>query len=106
LSGSSPLVSPNRPTYPKPSPLARVTEETALPELTIPNGNPREKLVEVDTPRPSGEDAVTLTPRLIALTNGVSGTAAKEPVATNGLSAKANGKQPATAEEAMKTIEI
>jgi len=106
LSGTSPLASPNRPGYPKASPLSRVTEEAALPELTIPNGNPREKLVEVDTPRSSGDNGVTLTPRLIALTNGVSGGAAKDAANVNGLSAKANGKQPAVAEEAMKTIEI
>jgi cell wall assembly regulator SMI1 len=110
LGGGSPLASPNRPagTFPKPSPLARVTEEsTILPELTIPNGKPREKLVEVDTPRPSDEENVNLTSRLIALTNGNSmpeGSAtAREP-----MSAKANGKQPAvtTSEETMKTIEI
>jgi len=105
LSVGSPLVSPNRPALGKPSPLARVAEEMPLPELTIPNGRPREKLVEVDTPRPSGED--NLTPRLDALTNGVpttsAGTAAM-PVSPP--SAKANGKQPAVREEAMRTIEI
>jgi len=107
LSNGSPLASPNRPGYGKPSPLARVTEEAAatLPALQIPNGLPKEKLVEVETPRPSGDE--NLTPRLAALTNGAVANG-KSIVDGNGtpLSAKASGKLPEVDGEAMKTIEI
>lgn len=104
LSGVSPLPSPIRPIYGKPSPLARVTEEAPSSlTVSIPNGKPQ-KLVEIDTPRPSGEDNKEniIAPRLAALTNGESSTtdAAPHP------SAQLNGKQPMLVEEAMKTIEI
>lgn len=101
LSGSSPLASPMRPGYGKASPLARVTEESSLQELAGPNGNGKakaEKLVEVDTPRPSGEE--NAAPRLTALTKGETSDEAESP------SAKVNGKQPVTTDEAMKDIEI
>lgn len=107
LSGSSPLASPNRPGYGKPSPLSQVAEEipfaplAALPELTIPNGKPREKLVEVETPKITNGDH--------AFANGIpSAVSANTPVDTNaspGLT-RANGKQPAIKEDTMKTIEI
>lgn len=98
LSGSSPLASPMRP-GPKASPLARVTEETSLNELGISNGNGNvkaDKLVEVDTPRHSGEE--NSAPRLAALTKGED--EADSPIV------KVNGKQPITTDEAMKEIEI
>lgn len=102
LSNSSPLASPSRAVFGKPSPLSRVAEE-ARPGLTIPNGNPREKLVEVETPRPSGEEDATR--RLMPLTTDVSASPASSARAVSPpLSAKANGKQPVV--EAMKTIEI
>lgn len=111
LSAGSPLASPIRPGYGKPSPLARVTEETpALPELAIPNGangvKRPEKLVEVETPRPSGEENVA--PRLAALTKGDSDVNGQASAGSPSppLSAKANGKQPITIEESMKDIEI
>jgi hypothetical protein len=72
--------------------------------LSIPNTKPREKLVEVDTPRPSGEDNKEniAAPRLAALANGDE----PAPETTTTLSPKASGKQPAVSEEPMKTIEI
>lgn len=100
LSGGSPLASPMRPGYGKASPLARVTEEGGNQELAVPNGKARaEKLVEVDTPRPSSDEAVA--PRLEALEKGDSSEEAEFE------SPKVNGKQPAiTTEEPMKDIEI
>ncbi|KAL8371724.1 hypothetical protein RB595_001498 [Gaeumannomyces hyphopodioides] len=127
LSVTSPLASPNRPGYGKSSPLARVTEETSLPDSELgispvspPSTKPKEKLVELDTPRPSvSKDEVrTGTPdRMSNLMNGKASvpTAPNSPADSNnmaspsdvnGKSTKANGKQPAGLEEAMKTIEI
>ncbi|TPX09684.1 uncharacterized protein E0L32_009157 [Thyridium curvatum] len=105
LSASSPLASPNRPGYGKPSPLARVNEEASLPELEIPTGKAREKLVDLDTPRASGDGS--FTPRLNALANGTANTNGEnhsdEPdVPTT----KAIAKEPEAKEDAMKTIEI
>ncbi|KAH8821493.1 hypothetical protein F5884DRAFT_745809 [Xylogone sp. PMI_703] len=51
FSGASPVASPNRPSYGKPSPLARVTEETAAIRLDTSSVKP-DKLVEVETPLP------------------------------------------------------
>lgn len=107
LSNSSPLASPNRPGYGKPSPLARVTEEIAIPEAALSNGVKKpEKLVEVETPRPS-EDGVK-APRLALLTKRESGLNGQLVASDDGeaLSPKANGKKPITIEEAMKEIEI
>lgn len=53
FSGASPVASPARPNYGKSSPLARVTEESAAPIKVHTNGIKPEKLVEVETPRPS-----------------------------------------------------
>ena len=53
FSGASPVPSPNRPNYGKSSPLARVTEEGSTPIKIHTNGIKPEKLVEVETPRPS-----------------------------------------------------
>lgn len=99
LSGGSPLASPMRPgNATQKSPLARVTEEASLQELVIPNGLSKpEKLVEVETPRLDGEE--NTAPRLTALTKG-------ETSDEETPSAKVNGKQPITTEEAMKEIEI
>ncbi|KAI6264850.1 Glucan synthesis regulatory protein [Pyricularia oryzae] len=135
LSIGSPLVSPNRPGYGKMSPLARVTEETSLPEseLGFPssplaiNGSikHKENLLELDTPRPSvstEDSSNAAATRLEALesseTNGqnskeANGTTSPTNISTvttvaevNGKSVKANGKQPAVIEEPMKTIDI
>ncbi|KAK0636236.1 glucan synthesis regulatory protein [Bombardia bombarda] len=113
LSPNSPVASPIRPGYGKSSPLARVQEEvpTSLSlSLTIPNGGvkPKEKLVEVDTPRPSGEEGkenISSAPRLAALVNGEASPAETEPdvARANGV---VNGKQPLVVEDNMKTIEI
>lgn len=114
LGGASPVASPIRPGYGKSSPLARVAEETPLPDLQT-NGLKPTKLVEVETPRPS-ED----TPKgsRVSLLSHVETTEAKEgkenedPEAkVNGTTnekanGKANGKQPEVTEEPMKEIEI
>jgi len=112
LSNISPMPSPIRPGYGKPSPLARVAEEAPAPlEVKTANLPKPEKLVEVETPRPSGDGNKenVLAPRLAALTNGT----VPEPQAVP--EAKANGqangqskeKEPIVVEEeAMKTIEI
>lgn len=105
LSGSSPLTSPMRPIYGKPPPLSRVTEESSIPEIPSAEIEPS-TLVEVETPPASddGKNALrisTLAPSesdLIKL---------KDKVKENGLpSSKMNGKQPAVADDSMKTIEI
>ncbi|KAI3396104.1 hypothetical protein diail_435 [Diaporthe ilicicola] len=100
LSGSSPLASPMRANG-KASPLSRVTEEASLQELS-PNGLTKpEKLVEVETPRVSGEE--NSAPRLAALTKGETSDSAE----SSPSSAKANGKKPMVSDEAaMKEIEI
>uniref|UniRef100_L2GBW6 Glucan synthesis regulatory protein n=1 Tax=Colletotrichum fructicola (strain Nara gc5) TaxID=1213859 RepID=L2GBW6_COLFN len=114
LGGASPVASPIRPGYGKSSPLARVAEETPLPDLQT-NGLKPTKLVEVETPRPS-ED----TPKgsRVSLLSHVETTEAKEgkenedpEVKVNGTTnekanGKANGKQPEVTEEPMKEIEI
>ncbi|KAK7749448.1 Cell wall assembly regulator [Cytospora paraplurivora] len=101
LSGSSPLASPMRPGYGKASPLARVTEEASLQEAKASNGLAKpEKLVEVETPRVSGEE--NAAPRLAALTKGET----SDSTDSESPSAKANGKQPMVTDEAMKEIEI
>lgn len=87
----------------------------------------RENLLELDTPRPSvstEDSSKSISTRLGALENGeetgetlkevngatspASSTSATAPTVpeANGKSVKANGKQPAVLEEAMKTIEI
>ncbi|KAL2067903.1 hypothetical protein VTL71DRAFT_16001 [Oculimacula yallundae] len=114
FSGASPVSSPNRPNYAKPSPLARVTEERAPPARLNTNGIAPEKLVEVETPRPS-ED--TKDPQkqknLETLLEPVSleddkenkkaETTAKPNGLTNGAPKKASVEDDDTT---MKTIEI
>jgi len=105
LSNISPIPSPIRPGYGKPSPLARVTEEgVATLGLKIPtNLQPREKLVEVDTPRPSGE----VDKENAALVNGATPTVETTLLESPPRSRAAEGKKPVVIEEApMKTIEI
>jgi cell wall assembly regulator SMI1 len=109
LSANSPVASPGRPGFGKSSPLARVTEEVPVPlaELTNTNGlKPAEKLVEVETPRHSGEE--NKAPRLAALENGEGSAAGSSSPTTSEKirSPKANGKLPAVLEDGLKTIEI
>ncbi|KAI9049543.1 hypothetical protein LZ554_006571 [Drepanopeziza brunnea f. sp. 'monogermtubi'] len=60
FSGASPVSSPNRPNYGKSSPLARVQEERLPPPIKVhTNGLKHEKLVEVETPRPSEDTRET-----------------------------------------------
>ena len=106
LSNISPIPSPIRPGYGKPSPLARVTEEGGIATLglKIPNNlPPREKLVEVDTPRPSGE----VDKENAALVNGATPTIETTLLESPPRSRAAEGKKPVVIDEApMKTIEI
>lgn len=100
LSGSSPLTSPGRRAYGKaPLPLSRVTEETSIPELRSAVIEPT-KLVEVETPRGSEDDDKQPGKTTISR---VDSDLLKDK--ENEIT-KANGKQPAIAEDTMKTIEI
>ncbi|CAK7210944.1 Cell wall assembly regulator [Sporothrix bragantina] len=120
LSINSPLASPSRPGYGnnKPSPLARVTEETSLPELNmvLPTNEEAETLVEVGTPRapaPASKlsTVATVTESTEAETNGTIIETVNDENAPLPKSSKSAGKaKQATveteAEDAMKTIEI
>ncbi|KAI4868272.1 cell wall assembly and cell proliferation coordinating protein [Hypoxylon rubiginosum] len=98
LSSPSPLGSPNRPGFGKASPLARVTEESSLPEPKLStNGVKQPKLVEVETPRPS--DEVTQAGKFPSVVEAKG----KEPTP---LKIAANGSSNQELEEGMKTIEI
>ena len=105
LNGSSPLASPRPggPGYGKATPLSRVTEESAIPELASAYIQPEsleEDLLEVNTPRQSQDSKVpkvsTTLPRVESDLLKVD----EEP------SPKANGKKPEVVDESMKTIEI
>jgi len=104
----SPIPSPIRPGYGKPSPLARVAEESGASSPAA--GKSGEKLVEVDTPRQSNEDSKEVAPRLAALANGDDPADDKvEKPGTAQPNGSAAAKQPtveAEIEGAMKTIEI
>ncbi|ROT39156.1 glucan synthesis regulatory protein [Sodiomyces alkalinus F11] len=102
LSSSSPLASP-RPAIGKPSPLARVTEETALPDLAESSLNPA-NLVELETPRPS-EDEVKQTPSQTSLLPGSDSNEGKNGKETAPPPASGN-KGAEAASEPMKEIEI
>ncbi|KAJ9143737.1 Glucan synthesis regulatory protein [Pleurostoma richardsiae] len=105
LSNVSPVSSPIRPGYGKSSLLARVTEETPLPDASLPDGVTPGKLVEVETPRVSDDEnkVPKLSSQTIAETSSLTDTTLTDVEPT---SAKVNGKQPVTLEDAMKTIEI
>ncbi|KJR83752.1 uncharacterized protein SPSK_00111 [Sporothrix schenckii 1099-18] len=119
LNVNSPLASPSRPGYAnsKLSPLARVTEETSLPELNmvLPTGEESETLVEATTPRAT--PAPPAAKPDLSVTTNVADATATDSVAEaendeNAPAAKSNkgkGKQATVeseAEDAMKTIEI
>lgn len=96
--GVSPLVSPIRPGLGKPSPLARVAEESALPEIQT-NGLKPPKLVEVETPRPSEDDVKMHSEISIHEDRGKENTAP-------GAKVNGNGKLTEVTEEPLKEIEI
>ncbi|KAH8682993.1 hypothetical protein BGZ60DRAFT_427468 [Tricladium varicosporioides] len=111
FSGASPVASPNRPNYGKSSPLARVTEETSAPIKVHADSPPAEKLVEVETPRPS-EDRKP-SKNLEALLEPVSLEDNKENVKAGDSPSAGLGLANGTAKKAtveddstMKTIEI
>lgn len=101
LSASSPLTSPMRTGHGKAPLLGRVAEETMPPELASAVIEPS-KLVEVETPRGSEENHAP--PKVATLTRVESdlltGKGKENEVP------RMNGKQPASLEETMKTIEI
>ncbi|KAL3425645.1 Glucan synthesis regulatory protein [Phlyctema vagabunda] len=105
FSGASPVSSPNRPNYGKPSPLARVTEEAQGPAKLNTNGIPTAKLVEVETPRPS-DDIKTDEKSLLETSTPID----EEKETTEKDAGQANvAAKKATVEEddsTMKTIEI
>jgi hypothetical protein len=88
-----------RPGYGKATPLSRVTEETVIPELASANIEP-EKLVEVETPRQSGEGKAPKVSTNLPRVESDLLKIEEEP------SPKVNGKKPEVAEDSMKTIEI
>ncbi|KAG9235290.1 1,3-beta-glucan biosynthesis protein-like protein [Amylocarpus encephaloides] len=111
FSGASPVASPNRPNYGKSSPLARVTEESSTPVKIHTANIPAEKLVEVETPRPSedqkGNKTLEALLEPVSLEENKEDNPAKEPSdtglgLTNGSAKKATVKDDA----AMKTIDI
>ncbi|CAM1508211.1 Fc.00g050590.m01.CDS01 [Cosmosporella sp. VM-42] len=102
LNGSSPLTSPMRPPYGKTTPLTRVTEESTIPELASANIQP-EKLVEVETPRQSDEHKPNRVGTLPRVESDLLKDLNKD---KENLAPRMNGKQPETADESMKTIEI
>ena len=106
LQGTSPLISPIRlgagASYGRSSPLARVTEEAGSSQQPKANGTKVQKLVEVETPRPSEDGG---TPRLAALTRGDSANVKGKENAIPSV-IKTNGKQPEMDGEAMTPIEI
>ena len=113
FSGASPVASPHRPNYGKPSPLARVTEETAAPIKVHTSGIPSAKLVEVDSPKPIEENKQSkvleslLEP--VTLEDSKEETKSKEaPLEATTLIDDSDGTKKATVEDeaAMKTIEI
>ena len=124
FSGASPVSSPARPNYAKSSPLARVQEESgagpAKLQTNFPSIKP-EKLVEVETPRPSVDTAKEVkSPKspeqkkaLESLLEPISleddkentksgDTNSKAPELTNGKAKKATVED----ESALKTIEL
>jgi len=112
FSGASPVASPNRPNYGKPSPLARVAEENSTPIKVYTNGIPAEKLVEVETPKPITVEEVKKNETLESMLEPVTLDDSKEnpPSSENikGLGLTNGSAKKATVEEdtTMKTIEI
>ncbi|OLN84980.1 Glucan synthesis regulatory protein [Colletotrichum chlorophyti] len=105
LGGTSPVASPIRPGYSKSSPLARVAEESALPELQT-DGLKATKLVEVETPRPSEDTPKGSRVSLLSHVESSEGEGKENADPAGKMNGKANGKQPEVTEEPMKEIEI
>jgi len=113
FSGASPIPSPNRPNYnSKSSPLARVTEEGSAPIKIHTTGMKPEKLVEVDTPRPSEDQIAKQNKALESLLAPASLDDDKEnkrngDANTNGTALANSHSNKATVEDdTMKSIEI
>ncbi|KAM4056288.1 SMI1 / KNR4 family protein [Hirsutella rhossiliensis] len=99
--GSSPLASPITPAYGKPPPLSRVTEETTIPEIPSADIEPSQLVeVEMDAENEQGKNALRISTIPRSQTNLLSDKENEPP------SSKVNGKQPATVDGMMKTIEI
>lgn len=100
LSNPSPLVSPARASFVKPSALPRVAEETgqAEPKLAT-NGIKEDKLVEVETPKTQDESS------LVAKQDDAAEVQVKEAAPLRTESDLINGHTD-NIEEGMKTIEI
>jgi len=114
FSGASPVASPARPNYGKSSPLARVTEESSGAIKVHTNGIPVEKLVEVETPRPS-EDEVKKNKTLESLLEPVAlddkensgdGDSNSKPQGLGLVNGSAAKKATVEDDNTMKTIEI
>lgn len=117
FSGASPVPSPNRPNFGK-SPLARVTEETPAPMTIRTNGlATTQKLVEVETPRPSEDQKENKSlDALLEPATPISSDSDKQPskkeestVKVTPLGTNVNGATKKAAVEddtMMKTIEI
>ncbi|KAI1498497.1 glucan synthesis regulatory protein [Biscogniauxia marginata] len=101
LSSPSPLVSPVRPGFGKSSPLARVTEETALPDA---NGTKRPSLVDVETTE-SADEAKALKSPIAVETKDKNKDAEKESATVKAEASTTKGHVDEL-EGAMKTIEI
>jgi cell wall assembly regulator SMI1 len=110
FSGASPVPSPNRPNYGKSSPLARVTEEGSAPVKIHTTNIPAEKLVEVETPRPSEDKSKSLEAALesVSLDDNKENSPTKSINSTTGLGLTNGTPKKATVEDdaTMKTIEI
>lgn len=114
FSGASPVASPNRPGYAKPSPLSKVAEETPASQGTVKTDAPKVNgtLVEVGTPRGSDEEkrAKVLEALMEPAAVGDDKESTKidsAPVEDSKLNTNAK-KQPTVEEDdsLMKTIEI
>jgi cell wall assembly regulator SMI1 len=110
FSGASPVPSPNRPNYGKSSPLARVTEEGVTPVKIHTANIPAEKLVEVETPRPSEDKSKTMEAALesVSLDENKENSPTKSVKSTTGLGLTNGTPKKATVEDdtTMKTIDI
>jgi len=110
FSGASPVASPNRPNYGKSSPLARVQEEGSAPIRVHTNGIKPEKLVEVETPRPSEDQKTTKTVdamlETVTLDDNKENAKAEDPVKPLKIITGEPKKASVEDDTTMKTIEI
>ena len=109
FSGASPVPSPNRPNYGKSSPLARVQEESSAPIKVHTNGIKPEKLVEVETPRPSEDQKTKNLDSLldkVTLDDNKENVKTGDPVKKVDLADGAAKKATVEDDSTMKEIEI